>query len=61
MTRLEQLQDSIEKGLLDDIEWLIECTNAPIGWEHVQLAIDSKQPAVAEQLKTYIHNSQQSA
>ncbi|MGK0441611.1 MAG: hypothetical protein ACJA0N_001411 [Pseudohongiellaceae bacterium] len=57
MTRLEQLKSSIEQGLIDEIEWLIECTNAPIGWEHVQLAIDSKQLAIAEQLKNYITTS----
>ncbi|MCR8924059.1 hypothetical protein NO559_14845 [Dasania sp. GY-MA-18] len=54
MTRAEQLKTSIEAGLIDDVEWLVEGNNAPIGWEHVQLAIDSQQPAVAEQLKTYI-------
>ena len=59
MTRLEQLQNSIKKGHWDDIEWIIECTNAPIGWEHVQLAIEHHQPQVAEQLKNYISANDQ--
>lgn len=54
MTRSEQLRTSIIEGILDDVEWLIECTNAAIGMEHVQLAIDNQQQAVADLLKSYM-------
>ena len=54
MTRSEQLKSAIISGIVDDVEWLIECTNAAIGTEHVQLAFDSRQQAIAELLLNYI-------